>query len=420
MRSRLVFNIALGLIVLLLRFDSNIIGQSRSASEPRLALVGGTIYTDPSAEPIRNGVIIIGGGKIVEIGDRSLKIPGGVKTLDCTGMAITAGFWNSHVHFIERKWADVAKIPATELSEQLQAMLTQFGFTSVFDTGSMWENTRRIRDRVESGEIPGPRIRSTGEIIYPKGGSPKQEILDLVGAMRLQLPEAADAAEAAAASKKLLDAGVDGVKLYAATWYPPFVALPENAIQAAVSEAHRIGKPVFAHPTNRDALLAAVRSGVDVLVHTTPQSGPWDDTILSSMKQGGVALIPTLKLWKDELRHERISVRDGFVNNGVGQLKAWAASGGVTLFGTDVGYIGDYDPSDEYILMAAAGMSYRQILASLTTAPAERFGESKQRGRIVAGYAADLVILNRDPSMDLRALASVRYTIRNGVLIYSK
>jgi imidazolonepropionase-like amidohydrolase len=70
-------------------------------------------------------------------------------------------------------------------------------------------------------------------------------------------------------------------------------------------------------------------------------------------------------------------------------------------------------------LMAEAGMSFRQILASLTTAPAQRFGESKRRGRIAAGFAADLVILSQDPSKDVRAFAAVRYTLRDGVVIYA-
>ena len=68
------------------------------------------------------------------------------------------------------------------------------------------------------------------------------------------------------------------------------------------------------------------------------------------------------------------------------------------LFGTDVGYMSDYDPTEEYVLMAEAGMSFRQILASLTTAPAEQFGESKQLGWVAAGFQADLVILKNDPS----------------------
>jgi hypothetical protein len=58
--------------------------------------------------------------------------------LDCSGLTITAGFWNSHVHFFERKWANAATIPAPELTRQLQEMLTRYGFTSVFDLGSMW------------------------------------------------------------------------------------------------------------------------------------------------------------------------------------------------------------------------------------------------------------------------------------------
>ena len=68
--------------------------------------------------------------------------------------------------------------------------------------------------------------------------------------------------------------------------------------------------------------------------------------------------------------------------------------------------------------MARAGMNAPQILASLTTAPAERFGEATRAGRIAPGFAADLVVLDKDPSEDVRAFAAVRYTIRNGKLIY--
>jgi imidazolonepropionase-like amidohydrolase len=88
------------------------------------------------------------------------------------------------------------------------------------------------------------------------------------------------------------------------------------------------------------------------------------------------------------------------------------------LFGTDVGGVDDYDPTDEYALMAEAGMTYRQILAALTTAPTEKFGESARLGRVAPGLAADLVVLDGDPSRNVRAFAAVRYTIRDGKLIY--
>ena len=78
----------------------------------------------------------------------------------------------------------------------------------------------------------------------------------------------------------------------------------------------------------------------------------------------------------------------------------------------------DYDPREEYALMHEAGMTFREILASLTTAPAERFGQSKQLGRVAAGFQADLVVLKSDPSKNLGALTDVEYTVRAGKIIY--
>jgi imidazolonepropionase-like amidohydrolase len=296
--------------------------------------------------------------------------------------------------------------------------LSRYGFTSVFDTGSKWENTRRLRERVESTEIAGPRIHSTGEIIYAKGGAPEQRILDVVGTMRVALPEVSNAAEASAAARKLLDEGVDGIKLYATSLGQPPAVLSEAEIAAAAQEAHSRGKLIFAHPQTREGLLNAVHGGADIIVHTIPNAGVLDDSMLIPMKKAGVSLVPTLKLWRHELRNDRTAQREQFVASGVAQLRTWVASGGVVLFGTDVGYMDDYDTSEEFTLMGDAGMSFRQILASLTTAPAERFGESARLGRIAPGFMADMVVLDGDPSKDVRAFAAVRYTIRDGRLIY--
>ena len=384
------------------------------------ALVGGTIYADPAVPPLRNGVVVIRDGTIAAVGTRgAVQVPNGAETIDCSGLTITAGFWNSHVHFTERKWANAARIDAPELLSQLQAMLTRYGFTSVFDTGSMWENTKRIRDRIESGELVGPRIRSTGEILEPPGGAPPDLAFDITGTMHVKLPEVASEADARAAARALLDAGVDGIKLYAQTWAPPVVVMPPDAVRAAVDEAHRRGKLAFAHPSNRDGLLNAVRGGVDILVHTTPQMGAWNDAVVDEMIAARVTLIPTLKLWRYELRHDRESVRDRFAAVGVGQLRTWRQRRGTVIFGTDVGYMNDYDPTEEYVLMAEAGMTGGDILASLTTAPAERFGASSRAGRVAAGLDADLVLLAADPAADVRAFAAVRHTIRGGRVIYS-
>jgi imidazolonepropionase-like amidohydrolase len=284
----------------------------------------------------------------------------------------------------------------------------------------MWENTRRIRDRIESGEIAGPRIRSTGEILIPPGAASPDLLYDVTGMMHVKLPEVATESEGRDTARRLLDAGVDGIKMYAQTFAPPILMLSPDAIRGAITEAHQRGKLVFAHPSNRDGLLNAVRGGVDILVHTTPQTGPWTDPILDDLLAAHVTLIPTLKLWRYELRHDRASIRDRFTGVGIGQLRAWHGRRGAIIFGTDVGYMGDYDPAEEYALMAEAGMTSADILASLTTTPAERFGASSRVGRLAPGLTADIVVLGADPSRDVRAFADVRYTIRDGRVIYSK
>jgi len=187
-----------------------------------------------------------------------------------------------------------------------------------------------------------------------------------------------------------------------------------------VEEAHRRNKLVFVHPTSRDGLLAAVEGGVDVIAHTTPDSASWDEPLLAAMRRAKVVVVPTLKIFKYQLRHDRASLGESRARTGIAQLRAWVASGGVVLFGTDVGGMDDYDTSEEYELMAEAGMTFRQILASLTTAPAEKFGDSGRLGRIAPGHVADLVVLSGDPSQDVRAFAAVRYTIRDGMLVHSR
>jgi imidazolonepropionase-like amidohydrolase len=414
---------------LILSFCLSTSSFSQGSGAP-VALVGATVYTSPAVAPMRDATVLVQDGKIVSVGSRrSTRVPKEAQILDCSGFTITAGFWNSHVHFLQRKWSDAATLPGSELDRQLQDMLTRYGFTSVFDTWSMWENTRRLRDRIESGEVPGPKIYSTGEATFPKGSAatqPGTQAITLAtwGALgfmpldKMQIARVDEPADAAAAARQLLDAGTDGVKLYAVTVGRNGLTLPEPAIQAVVKEAHGRGKPVFAHPTTDAGLMAAVRAGADVLAHTTPQSGPWNDSVLAAMTQARIALVPTLSLWRYELRNERISLADGFEETAIGQLRAWSLAGGIVLFGTDVGYMTAYDPTEEYVLMAKAGMTFPQILASLTTAPAERFGASRQAGRIAPGLAADLTVLRHDPAKDIRAFTAVEYTVRNGKIIF--
>jgi imidazolonepropionase-like amidohydrolase len=380
-----------------------------------LALTGATVYVSPGEKPLRDGAILVDSSKIANVGPRQLvEIPNGTRVIDCRGCTITAGFWNSHVHFHERKWANAGEIPAAELREQL-GQLTRYGFTSLFDLSSPWENTQRLRDRIESGEVAGPRIRSTGEGLIPAGGVPSADVFRALGLMETALAEVSNPAQARRAARELLDGEVDGVKLFISS--PSAGRLTPETIRAVVEEAHGMGKPIFAHPNSASDILAALDGGVDIVAHTTPRSGEWSADVLQRMKSSRTALIPTLMLWEEMMRHDRLTVREELVRTAVGQLRAWLEHDGAVLFGTDLGAV-EYDPSDEYALMAQAGATFEVILASLTTLPAQLFGGTSRLGEIRKENPAELVVLDGDPANDPRALASVRYTVRGGKIIY--
>jgi imidazolonepropionase-like amidohydrolase len=377
-----------------------------------IVLLGGTVYTAPDEHPIHNGTVLIVDGLISAVGPRNaVATPGHARRIDCTGMTVTAGFWNSHVHFTERKWADASTRPAAELAVQLRSTFSRFGFTSVFDLSSPWRNTRSLRDRVEAGEIAGPRIRSTGEAILPAGSQPPDLVSHMMGWMTFPVPQVTEVAEAAAAATASLAAGIDALKVFVSGQRGP--ALPEAVIAAAAAEAHRADKLVFAHPNSGTDIVAAVRGGVDIVAHTTPASGPWEDATIAAMHDRHAALIPTLWIWKYYARHDAEPVQTRVTATAVGQLRAWCSSGGAVLFGTDLGAV-DPDPVEEYELMAASGMTFREILASLTTAPAGKFGDSGRLGRLAPGFLADITVVSGDPNRNIRALADVQYALRDG------
>src|SRR5262249_42328038 len=149
---------------------------------------------------------------------------------------------------------------------------------------------------------------------------------------------------------------------------------------------------------------------------------PWDRALPGMMRERGMSLVPTLKLFTYELGRAGLppSVIEAVLGNAEAQLRAFAGLGGQVLFGTDVGYMADYDPTDEYVLMARAGLTFSQILAALTTAPASRFGAATRTGRIAPGLEADLVVVDGDPATDIRALGRVRMTLRRGQRIFHK
>jgi imidazolonepropionase-like amidohydrolase len=386
-----------------------------------LVLVGAKIYPSPGEPAIENGSILVHDGRIVAVGQSAtVKVPRGATIIDCKGFVVTAGFWNSHIHILPPGLLHAEKLPSGELTSQLEEMLTRWGFTTVYDIASVLENTALIRRRIESGEVKGPRIFTVGEPFWGKGGTPIY-VKAYLEANHIVIPEVESAGRAKERVDQQVHDGADGIKIFAnSVERDGILTMSLDLARATVEEAHHKGKPVFAHVSNNQGIEVAIQSGADILAHTTPADELWDASFAKRLTAAHFALTPTLTLWDVEARKAGAPpdrIEEG-MNRAAQQLKAFSQAGGQVLFGTDVGYIDVFDTSEEFKWMSRAGMDFKQILASLTTNPAERFGYATHSGRIANGMDADLVVLRVDPALDATGFSKVHCTIRGGRVIY--
>jgi imidazolonepropionase-like amidohydrolase len=390
-----------------------VVSAGTAAQAQALVLKGGSVYASPEATPISDAVIVTSAGTITAIGRAGdVLLPADARVLDCTGKTIVAGFWNSHVHFTEAVWHNAAKGPAAPLTAHMQAMLTRWGFTTVWDLGSNPAELLPLRERVNAGEVLGPAIFFAGSI-FAKDGHPAYLPPEI------QLPQAATPERAAQLARTYAQMELDGVKLFTGSYKgedKPVVNMDAAIARAAVDVAHGKGKPVFAHPQNTAGIDVVIAAGVDVMAHTVTRQAGYTAEQLAHFRQQNVALTPTLSLFAKLPVPPAISAR--IVDNIVAQLKGFAENGGTVLFGTDVGFTQVYDTTLEFELMRRA-LSERQVLASLTTNPAAYFKAAK-KGRVEQGFDADLVVLDGDPIADVRNLVRVATTIRAGQVIYQK
>jgi len=418
-----------GLTVGLAFNAKSIAREALTPASKDLAIVGAKLYSSPDADPVEDSVVVVKDGRIVSAGSRAkTPVPSGVRVLDAHGTVLTAGFWNNHIHLMTPGVLGAATANAATIEGALQAMLTRWGFTTVFDLASSTDNTLALRRRIDSGEIQGPKILTVGDPFFPKDGTPIY-VRDFLKSQGWPSEEVATPTEAATRAARQLKRGTDGVKVFAGAIVGGKIGVLPMRIdiaKAVVAQAHKHGKPAFAHPSNLAGLNVAIESGVDVLAHTTAGDGGgaderWSPELITRLRNKNMALIPTMTLFEVEAR------RNGESSNDLAQaitmitteVKDYAAAGGQILFGTDVGYTDAFDTTDEYRLMSAA-LDWRAILRALTTAPAERFGYADHKGRVANGMDADLVLLDSDPAKDPTAFARVRNTIRGGRVIWAR
>jgi imidazolonepropionase-like amidohydrolase len=390
--------------------------QSSKIDDKIIIIKNATIIPSPDDSIIQQATIVVENGKIIYVGNESLPAEKNAVTINAAGCFVLAGFWNSHVHFIESKWAGADTISNERMEIQLQQFLTRYGFDYVFDIGSYLGNTLSIKKRIETKRVKGPYIFTTGLLFAPPGGQPVY--------LDFRLPELFSSTDAKKKVTNAINNGANAIKIYSGsivTNTGKVVYMNPATIQAVSNTAHNFHKLVFAHPQTDSGVELAVQNGVDVIAHTTLHK-TWSNELLNEMIAKKISLISTLKLYDFLMRQEHLpdSSVCKLMQIPSEELGRFSKMGGRVLFGTDAGYMTDYNPGDEYMYMQKAGLTFRQILATLTTAPAGRFNKSSFTGKIHIGMDADFVILSADPLENIKNLTSVLYTIKHGEIIYNQ
>jgi imidazolonepropionase-like amidohydrolase len=395
----------------------------RHNSHPPLRLAKGTlaiqharIYISPSDLPIEDGTVLVSDGLIAAVGPQ-VAIPPGARIVPCDHCIVTAGFWNTHVHFTEPKWNMAQwKSPAT-LNPQLADMFLSRGFTTVIDLGSNPSDTFSIRRRIEKGELTGPYIYTAGTALYPPHGVPYylRETLPVWVVKIMPQPDTPEQAQRIVRDN--LNSGADVTKLFTGSWVERghVLPMPLNIAAAAVTTSHLNGRIVFAHPSNLAGTQVAIQSGVDVLAHVPDDTRGITPDLWTTMVRKNMAMSPTLKMFSST-----VTTDPHYMDPMYGEVRTFHELGGTLLFGTDVGYMTDYSTEGEFAALGKSGLDWRDVLAMLTINPATRMGVQDRKGTVTAGKLADLVILDADPAADLINFSHVRAVVRSGAVIWQR
>ena len=371
------------------------------------------MYTSPDAAPIEAGTVVVAGGRISAVG-ADVRVPSDARLISGAGRIVTPGFWNAHVHFSEPKWSAAARAPAPVVNGWLREMVTRRGFTTVVDTGSDPRSTLSLRRRIEAGELLGPSILTSGSGLYPPHGVPYYLRETIPFWIRPFLPTPSSPARAERIVRRNIARGADLLKLFTGSYVArgQVTTMPEPIARAAAEVAHAHGQLVYSHASNLEGTKIAIRSGVDILAHPPDTTEGVDPTVLRQAVERRMGMIPTLKMFAST-----VSTSPAYLDPIHDVVREFSKMGGQLLFGTDVGFMTDYDTEDEFRALERSGLDYRSILRALTTAPAERFGRGT--GTLTVGAPGDLVLLDKDPRDDIRAFSRVRGVVRGGRVQYA-
>jgi imidazolonepropionase-like amidohydrolase len=374
------------------------------------ALVGAKIIDGTTNAPVEDGTVVIRDGKIAAIGpSATTAIPRGAKTIDVRGKTIIPGLWDMHAHVALPEWGFA---------------YLRVGVTTIRDMGGEKSFLTAFRDAVAMGRVLGPRMLMAG-LVDGSGA-------DAFGTVYADTPEqgraVVDAYEAA---------GFQQMKLY--TLIKPDVA------GAIIRRAHEVGMTVTGHVPRAMTLASMVDSGADNVAHLPVRGDTASEAFKAQVKMLAdhhVVIDPTAS-WNELLGHANstpltrfqpgfsevswpLRASYGSIRNpgdsaaaerslraSLAAIKALHDGGVRIVAGTDYGLPG-FSLLRELELYVDAGFTPLEAIRSATAVPSEVMRLSNEAGTLEPGKRADLVVLDRDPLLDIHNIRSSRWVVANG------
>jgi imidazolonepropionase-like amidohydrolase len=410
--------------------------QSTAPSAPLIVIRAGVLIDGQSDAPKQHQLIFVRGERIEKITDGSATIPAGAKVLDLSNSTVLPGLIDSHTHLF--LWgedpaqggydANILKagiaLRAARATYAAKRALDQ-GFTTLRDleTEGAGYGDVEIKQAIEEGTIPGPRVFGATRAISSTGGYPLEGY-----APELQMPKGVQIidgpVEARKAAREQLDHGADWIKVYMThrSWVDKqgnLVSQPTLTVEelkAIVDETHGWGKKVACHAYNGEGLQRALDGGCDSIEHGLDMS----DAQIAQMAKQGTWYCPTISVYF--LDWEPADTPGGKRDRARASLhetsfrKAQKAHLKI-VFGTDMGGIPWQQPiAQEFSRMVEQGMAPMDAIQSATSRAAEMLDRKGELGALAPGAYADIVAVSGDPLKGIEELKNVKFVMKGGAI----
>jgi imidazolonepropionase-like amidohydrolase len=408
----------------------------KAETQPLTVIRAGTLIDGQSETPRKNQLIFVRGQRIEKVADGFSTIPAGARTIDLSSATVLPGLIDSHTHLF--LWGeDPAKggydanilkagiaLRAARATYAAKRALEQ-GFTTLRDveTEGAGYGDIGIKQAIEEGTIPGPRVFGSTRGISTTGGYNLEGYApELVVPKGVQIVDGP--VEARKATREQLDHGADWIKVYMThrSWADKqghLISQPTltvDELRAIVDEAHSWGKKVACHAYNGEGLQRGLDGGCDSIEHGLDIS----DVQIAQMARQGTWYCPTLGVYY--LDWAAADTPEGLRDRARANLhettfrKALKANLKI-VFGTDIGGIPWQEPiAEEFKWMVKLGMTPTAAIQAATSRPAEMLGSKGELGVVAEGAYADIIAVGADPLKDIGELEKVKFVMKDGAV----